>query len=83
MQKPSKGRIVIAQVSTEGNNGADTCPAVVTRVWGERPDGSWTINVKALKDGPVDEWKTSVILFETEQDARAYGLGSCFWPPRA
>ena len=82
MQKPSKGRIVIAQASPEGNNGDDTCPAVVTRVWGERPDGSWAINLKTLKDGPVDEWKTSVVLFDTEEDARAYGLGGCFWPPR-
>lgn len=83
MQKPSKARIVLAGVSPETNNGDDTAPAIVTRVWGEHPAGGWTVNLKVLNDGLACEWKTSVVLFSTEDEARAYGIaGACYWPPR-
>jgi hypothetical protein len=83
MQKPSLARSVIALVDPAGNNGADVCPAVITRVWGECANGSWTINLKTIKDGNVDEWLTSRSLFETEAQARESGAhGACFWPPR-
>lgn len=83
MQAPSLCRIVLAGVTPETNNGADVCPAVITRVWGERPGGGWTVNVKTLNDGLACEWKTSVVLFDTEDEARAYGItGACFWPLR-
>jgi len=78
MQKPSKGRIVFVGVSATENNGEDIAPAVITRVWNDS-----MVNVKALLDSPVEKWKTSVTLFETEEQAREYGiLGACFWPPR-
>lgn len=83
MQKPSLARMVIAGVLPTANNGSDVCPAVVTRVWSERPDGSWLVNIKLLNDGPSNEWRTSIYLFETEAEARAHGITvSCFWPPR-
>lgn len=82
MQKPSLARMVIAQADPATNNGADVCPAVITRVWGERPDGGWTVNVRTLNDGPDVGWKTSVVLFETEEQAREYGIDGCWWPPR-
>lgn len=82
MQKPSIARIVIALVDPIGNNGADVCPATITRVWSEQADGAWTVNLKTIKDGNVDEWKTSVSLFETEEQARERGGHACFWPPR-
>ena len=80
---PSVCRMVMCGADVEVNNGADVAPAVITRVWGERPGGGWSVNVKVLNDGLSCEWKTSRILFETEEEARAYGIaGSCFWPPR-
>ncbi|MBM0275335.1 hypothetical protein [Micromonospora tarensis] len=83
MQKPSIGRVVIAFVDPIGNNGAQECPAVITRVWGERKDGGWTVNIKTLKDGNVDEWLTSVALFENEGAAMDHDpKRSCYWPPR-
>lgn len=83
MQTPSIGRVVIAQaMNLSANNGADVAPATITRVWGERPGGGWTINVKVQLDGPADDWRTSLVLFDTEDEAREYGLGGCWWPPR-
>ena len=82
--KPSLCRMVIVGVDPVNNNGADVAPAVITRVWNQREDGAWTINVKVLNDSPVTEWKTSVVLFDTEEQARQYGItGACFWPPRS
>lgn len=83
MQKPSPARMVMMGIAEHENNGADVCPAVVTRVWGQRPDGGWTVNVRCLPDSTETPWKTSVVLFETEEQARQYGIaGACFWPPR-
>ncbi len=83
--KPSLARMVLALVDPIGNNGSDTCPAVITRVGSENADGSWIVNIKTIKDGKVDEWLTSVYLFETAEQARAAskaGASACFWPPR-
>ncbi|WKU08000.1 hypothetical protein [Micromonospora sp. HUAS LYJ1] len=81
MQKPSPARMVLVIVDPIGNNGSDIAPAVITRVWGEHPAGGWTVNLKTIKDGNVDEWLTSIRLFDTEQQARENGY-ACFWPPR-
>jgi subtilisin-like proprotein convertase family protein len=81
--KPTLGRVVIAQTDANYNNGSDLAPAVITRVWGERPEGGWTVNVKVLRDALSEEWKTSVVLFDIEEQAREYGLGGCFWPSRS
>lgn len=82
MPTPSLTRMVIAQADPAFNNGADVCPAVITRVFGERPSGGWTVNVRLLMDGPTVDWKTSLVLFDTEEQAREYGKGGCWWPPR-
>jgi hypothetical protein len=75
---PSKGRIVLALVVPEANNGDDTAPAVITRVWNDR-----LVNVKVLGDSMNNEWKTSISLFDTEEEAREKSFGhACFWPPR-
>jgi hypothetical protein len=47
-------------------------------VWGEHPNGGWTVNVRTLNDGPETGWKTSVVLFDTEEQAREYGIGGCW-----
>jgi hypothetical protein len=77
--KPSVGRIVIARVEPVWNNGADLCPAIITRVWGDE-----MINVKLLPDGPQDVvWRTSVPLCADEASARAHAdERAVFWPGR-
>lgn len=84
MQKPSIARIVLAaRVEPTMNNGADTAPAIITRVWGEHPDGGWTVNVRVILDQfsqPL--WWTSARLFDTEDEAQAYQGQALFWPPR-
>jgi hypothetical protein len=80
--QPSLGRIVIAQADPAFNNGSDAAPAIITRVWGDRGDGSWTVNVRIFLDGDETLWKTSWIVFDTEEQAREYGPGGLWWPPR-
>lgn len=73
--KPSVGRIVLVPVAPVMNNGADVAPGVITRVWSDT-----CVNVHVLLDGRNTEWKTSVALFDTAEEA-AVGH-SCYWPPR-
>lgn len=76
--KPSIGRIVITFVHETMNNGTDVCPAVITRVWSDT-----MVNVRTINDSQNMEWKTSVSLFATEDEARASGnKHACFWPAR-
>ena len=69
--------MVVMLVDPATNNGSDTCPAVITRVWSDK-----LVNVRTLNDSESIQWKTSVSLFDTEDDARANGGHACFWPPR-
>lgn len=91
--KPSLGRIVLLSgLPPTMNNGSDTAPAVITRVWSDS-----LINVRVLLDG-VDSSpaRTSVTLHESyeaylaERERRAADpalthagdyLGA-YWPPR-
>lgn len=93
MQTPSIGRVVIVPADPASNNGATEAPAVITRVWAERPDGSWTINVRQLLDGDATKWKTSLALYDDETAAMTSpGVGTqdliagpahvAWWPPR-
>ena len=85
MPVPTIGRVVIACLEQSKNNGALVAPAIITRVWSQTADGSWTINIKILADSHDDVWKTSVSLYPTEEDATTIRPGSdhvCWWPPR-
>lgn len=84
MQKPSVGRIVHAVLPSQVN-GTDLAPAVITRVWSEREDGSWTVNLSVLPDATAAVYvMTSARLCEDEETARASGQAfTAFWPPRA
>lgn len=82
MQTPSIGRIVIAPAEPIGNNGATEAPAIITRVFGQRHDGGWTVNVRQFLDGHGGEWKTSLALYDDEATARANGTHVAWWPPR-
>lgn len=85
---PSVGRIVVVRAAPHQNNGADEAPAVVTRVWGQRGDGAWTVNLRVLLDGSdVTPAKTSVALFPDRDAAVAAATGPtdtyvAWWPPR-
>lgn len=83
MQKPSLGRVVIAQVDKAENNGQDHAPAIVTRVWGEHPDGGWIVNLRVLVDTtamPLS--RTSVRLVDERPKVNGADLGTAWWPPR-
>lgn len=82
MQKPSLGRIVLARVDPAWNNGANTAPAIITRVWDEHPDGGWVVNLRIFVDtGSMPLSVTSARLVDTEDQAR--GLPHfAYWPPR-
>jgi hypothetical protein len=76
--KLSKGRIVMAGIEPTMNNGDDTCPAIITRVWSDT-----MVNIRLFPDGISCPVKTSVRLYENEDDARQGGIGNaCFWPAR-
>lgn len=75
MTKPSVGRIVLVPMEPSLNNGADVAPAIITRVWSET-----CVNVRVLRDGHETDWKTSLALFDTAEEA---SVGhACYWPPR-
>jgi len=83
MHTPTLGSVVIVGVDPELNNESDVCPAVVTLVVGANVNGGWDVNVKTVPDAEGGgEWKESVRLFETEEDARNTGIAiSGYWPP--
>lgn len=87
MQKPSIGRIVI----TLGidSNGSNEHPAIVNVVWGEGPNSSWMVNLTVFPDCAPPVSKTSVCLFDSRVEAKAYCdqqtvsvLVAAFWPER-
>lgn len=84
MQKPSLGRVVLLVGRQANFNGADVASAIVTRVWGEHPDGGFMINATVLPDGMSSVIAaTSVRLVDDEETARAMAPSTAaFWPPR-
>jgi hypothetical protein len=95
LQPASIGRIVIARTDPYKNNGAELCPAIITRVWndvaGDQPHT--VVNLKLFHDGDTDvSTVTSARLFADEQALKAWeaaqhpdftaGAGVAYWPPR-
>jgi hypothetical protein len=96
MQKPAIGLTVHVLVDPKRNNGSDTAPATITRVWSDT-----CVNLRVTRDnhpGP-EEWLTSISLYESREaleagaaerqaalDATSPGLIvqvlGAFWPPR-
>ncbi len=74
MQKPSLGRIVIATVDSQKNNGIAEAPAIITRVWNDA-----LVNVKVLNDSSDNEWQTSVTLHAEKPENPQH---AAWWPPR-
>lgn len=84
VQKPSLGRIVLVPALGIANNGAEQAPAVITRVWSQTADGAWTVNLRVLADSAeVPQWRTSVLLYDTQELAdAASSTFVAWWPPR-
>lgn len=92
MITPSLGRIILVNVQPVTNNGSDTAPAVITRVWSDT-----MVNVRVLLDTSTNPPNlTSVTLYPTREDldaARArrdtehphlaeQPMHAAYWPPR-
>lgn len=85
MQVPTIGRVILVRMDQKENNGADVAPAIITRVWSECADSSWTINAKILADHEMNIWRTSLSLFSDQATAdreRPNGVHVGWWPPR-
>lgn len=85
--KPSIGRIVTAVGFLARSNGTDEAPAIITRVWGEHPDGGWTVNATIFRDNAAENCASSVVLFDNAEAARtsmgSNELGTALhWPER-
>lgn len=84
---PTIGRFVTLRGLYARSNGADECPAVITRVW---PDN--VINVTAFPDAKSPQPVTSVKLFADAGELAAYAAASgasnpgdlslAYWPTR-
>lgn len=83
---PRQGNIVPAVGFRATMNGTDTCPAIITRVWGEQ-EGVWTVNATLFPDTAAPIPVTSVKLYQDEAAARE-SLGAhatvtaLHWPAR-
>jgi hypothetical protein len=86
-QTPTLGRIVITAVDPKTNNGATEAAAVISRVWSQNPtSGAWLVNLRVLLDQSTVEWKTSVDLYASQEDAdqaKPDSIHKSWWPARA
>ncbi|MFK0155386.1 hypothetical protein ACIQVK_25335 [Streptomyces sp. NPDC090493] len=76
--QPSLGRIVLVGADPATNNGSDTAPAIITRVWNDN-----VINARVILDSDALQWRTS--LTHTDNlDGLADDVRSArwMWPPR-
>lgn len=85
--KPSIGRIVTAVGFKARSNGTDEAPAMITRVWGQREDGVWTVNATLFPDNKDPQLITSVLLYPSPDAAReTYAANeqttALHWPER-
>lgn len=84
---PTQGRTVI--VAGIHSNGLDHHPAVITRAWGQgdTKQGAIAVNLTIFPDTAPPTHRTSVMLFETEKQAREQQNGShnlvAWWPAPA
>jgi hypothetical protein len=83
MQQPSVGRIIHVIGGPAHSNGAETAPAVITRVWSQHPAGGWVVNATVFPDASLPLFATSVRLRDTEEEARGHlPSAAAYWPPR-
>ncbi|MEU9380014.1 hypothetical protein AB0D38_02940 [Streptomyces sp. NPDC048279] len=75
MPKPSLGRVVLVPADPAVNNGADTAPAIITRVWNDD-----VVNVRVLLDSDAIQWRTSV-KYVNDLGGLAH-THAWTWPPR-
>jgi hypothetical protein len=85
--EPSVGRIVTAVGAAALSNGAVDAPAVITRVFSQREDGSWCVNATVFPDATtLIRNVTSVALFDDAEVAMAAcgndSMTALHWPTR-
>lgn len=73
-QLPSLGRIVIVPMDPAKNNGANTAPAIITRVWNDT-----MVNVRVQPDTASTFMRTSVELADTVPTVDDGGLVPHVW----
>lgn len=83
--KPSIGRTVV--VKGVESNGATEAPGIITRAWSSQDtkSGSVAVNLTVFPDHAPPICLSSVMLFETEEQACAYrgelaSLAVAHWP---
>ena len=88
MPRPTLGRTVT--VYGLSSNGALEHPAVITRVWSDRDTagGPVAVNLTIFPDFADPVYRSSVMLYETDQEARAschgiQGAIAAYWPQQA
>lgn len=65
------------------NNGSPEAPGVITRVFGEHPQGGWVINVRVFVDADVSPpSKTSIQLLDEQPADDDQHRHVAWWPPR-
>ncbi|MET7982536.1 hypothetical protein [Streptomyces sp. NPDC005281] len=75
MPAPALGQIVLVPADPAVNNGADTAPAIITRVWNDR-----IVNVRVLLDSDAIQWRTSVTYADSLDDIEYTHAWT--WPPQ-
>jgi hypothetical protein len=72
MQKPTIGRIVIYNTTSEDRenmrhlpacNVQEKLPAIIVAVWGDMPNSA--VNLQVICDGSATIWKTSICVADT------------------
>lgn len=81
MRTPRLADVVLVVGAPARANGVDHAPAVITRVWGEHPDGGWTVNLTVFPDARLPGPATSVRLVGSEEEARALLPSTAAWRP--
>lgn len=74
MSQPAIGCMVHTRAPLGVYNGAETVPAVITRVWTQTTLAGldvWVVNLRIFHDGPETVWRTTVYLFDDEAAARS------------
>lgn len=81
--QPAVGGTVHVFGEAFNTNGTDVAPAIITRVWGEHPDGGFTVNLTVFPDAALPKPATSMVLYQNEEQARERSQhAAAFWPAR-
>lgn len=75
--QPTIGRIVLVPMAPSVNNGADTAPAIISRVWNDT-----CINVRVMADNEDTPPLLTSVVQVPSVDGRSPNERVWAWPPR-